>query len=303
MSLAPHPQCAYDTAVRPVVWLRHFVIAQVVIVACARKPAPPPARGRVDAAIRRDVPATARRADATAQRTDAAAPDAAPDAADVGVRRPRLSVWVVGGGGLVREGAPVQIRVVRHRGAGEPDVEVTRGAVVRVEPADRGNIDNTRTFRGRGRGRVEIVAALDGDEARTIVDVSDEMPPGTSVLPMFQASGGPVALAIWFEARPGGAIWTRMEFVDRSLTLEGRRTGRSFPITVPVSEDRPRGGATRPPLSAGVLVLDQWAAGRLDGHGTLRLDGQPIQVRFSVMVFDPALLTDAPAAGGGDGGP
>jgi hypothetical protein len=274
------PACAYDTPVPPAVPLRRFALAPLLVVACGRGPNPPVLRDRPDATVRADVPSTAR------------LPDATPDAPyDAGPLRPLLSVYVVGGGGMVREGSPVQIRVVRHRGGADGDVEVTATAAVRVEPLDRGDVDATRVFRGRGRGRLRIYAAQGGDEAWTLVDVSNDLPAGTNVIPTLQASGGLVPLSVRFESRQDGTVWTLMEFVNRSLTLEGRRVGRTFPITVPVRAEPLLPDPSRPVPLAGVLVLDRWANGRLDAHAALRLDGRPVQVRFTVQVADVTTLT------------
>lgn len=261
--------------------IRPIVLAPMLAVACKRTPGPPPYH-RLDASVREDVLATDRRPDV-----------AGGDVADDVSERSRLVVYVVGGGGRVREGAPVQIRVVRPRGAREYDVEVTSTSAVRVEPPDRGAVDPSGVFRGRGRGRVEIVATQGGDEARSIIEVSDELPAGTNVLPTLQVSGGLVALAVWFEARPNGTIRTQMEFMNRSLVLEGRPAGRSFPITVLVREDSPLSSPTR---ASGVLILDRWAGGRLDAHGTLRVDDRAVHVRFAVMVPDASRLTGVPTA-------
>lgn len=264
----------------------------MLVAACERSPDPPPVRHRIDASVRVDAPSLAVRADAAAQ-------DAAIDAA---ASRSLITVYVVGGGGLVREGAPVQIRVVRRGGAGGRAVEVTGAAAVRVDPPDRGAIDAAKVFRGRGRGRVQIVATQGGDEARTTVDVSDELPAGTNVIPTLQASGGLVALSVRFEARMDGTTRTRLEFLHRSLALEGRRMGRVFPITVPVRDDYFSGDSPGASPVTGVIVLDRWAAGRLDAHGTLRIDDRPVQIRFTAMVPDMSALACDPALGAADGG-
>lgn len=280
------PACAYDGSVRPVASLRCLALAPWLVVACTR--GPDPVRARPDATVRVDA-SWPRRPDATLP--DAGAADASRDDVPRPSPRPALSVFIVGGGGLVREGAPVQVRVVRHSEGPDGDVDVTDAAAVRVEPASRGTVDAARRFRGTGRGRLQVFARHGADEAWTLVDVSNELPPGVDVIPTLSAGAGLVPLSVRFEVMPDGSIFAQFEFVNRSVTVEGRRAGRVFPITVPLRPVARAGEPVPPAPSAGTLVLDRWTAGRLDAHGTLRLDGRPVPVRFTVIVGEVASLT------------
>ena len=185
----------------------------------------------------------------------------------------------MGGAELVRPGTDLHLRLERESGGGLP-VDVTREATFRVQPATAASVDPDGTFHALARGRARVTAALGADEARTIVDVTAEMPAGVTVVPAVQLSGGYVVRSLRFDATPDGAVSLEVHATGLVLSVRGRRGNGAFPIRVPVTGE----GA------AGTLVLDRWVDHRLEGHAALRVAGRPLQVRFTTLLFDAAPL-------------
>lgn len=270
------------------------LIAAALTVACEPAATPPtsPPRRRAPA---RPAPVDAR----APAPVDAPAPADAPTptaAADAGAPRSTLDLFVVGGADLMRPGAVVTLRAERGAPNSPGVVDVTRTATFRVVPATVGRVDPGGAFHALALGRAEIVAALGTDEARTIVEVSAELPPGMTTVPVLQVSDGRAAHSIHFGALPDGTVMLDVQFTGQSIALRGRRTGNTFPMTIPVRESlRPATGDLRdagagPPPAVGTLVLDRWADRRLDGRATLQVAGRPLRLRFSMLFADASPL-------------
>jgi hypothetical protein len=269
---------------------RGMLLAAGLAVACQRSDPP---------AARRPTPSAAARVDAaidagqTMVRPDAATTDR--PAEDVPPRSP-LDLFAVGGVALLRPGATVALRLERAR-VGDPRVtDVTRAAAFRVEPAAAGRVDPAGTFHGLAVGRAMIIATEQGDEGRTIVDVSNDLPAGTTSIPTARMSDGRVVHSILFGALPDGTVMLEIQATRLALALQGRRRGNTFPMTIPVTPRGPAAtgdlrdaGVGAPPVS-GTLVLDRWVDRRLDGHAALQVAGRPLQVRFTVLVGDVSPL-------------
>lgn len=228
--------------------------------------------------------------------TDRPAPvDATADArADVpGERPPPLDLFVVGGSGMMRPDASVQLRVERVR-PGQPRPEDVTGQVrFTVDPADRGVVTDAGVFVGRSLGRARIIATLGAERVETIQEVSTELPPGVAALPRVTVSDGRVAHSVRLDARPDGTVTLDVEAERLALHLAGRRTRSAFPMSI-VAYARREGGAELPDAGpatpVGTIVLERWVPGRLDGHAAVRVDGQALTLRFSVSVGDASVL-------------
>jgi hypothetical protein len=263
------------------------LLASALAPACRR----PPPRRLADAAV---APIDRPRPDAAVHR-DAAVRDATPDAPrDVPAagQPPPIDLFIVGGAGMVRPGATAQARVERTRvGQPRPD-DVTATAAFRVHPPEAGTIEPGGLFHARTPGRAMIFAVVGGEEARTVLEVSNEVPAGMRTIPTVQISDGRVARSIRFDAAPDGSVLLDVQAERLSLRLAGRRAGAAFPITVPLHEAPPPGDAGLADAGAdgptGTLVLDRWAAGRLDGHATVRVRGETLGLRFTVFMADRA---------------
>jgi hypothetical protein len=224
---------------------------------------------------------------------DAAVADRAPNAA---TPRPSLALFVVGGADLVRPGSTLGLRLERQMVGDAQTHDVTGAAAFRVQPPYRGEIDRGGNFHAIATGRVEIIAALGGEEVRILVEVSTDLPAGLASIPVLQVSDGRAAHSVRFEAQTDGTISIDIQTERRSLRLRGRRTGNAFPITVSVREQtspapsEPRDGSVSPAPATGRIMLDRWAARRLDGHAVLRLADGPFLARFTVLLDDPAPL-------------
>lgn len=222
---------------------------------------------------------------------DAAPPDR--PAEDAPPRSP-LDLFALGGVSLLRPGATVALRVERSR-VGSPRVDdVTRAATFRVEPAAAGRVDPAGVFHGLAVGRAEVIATERGDEGRTIVEVSNELPAGVTAIPTARVSDGRVVHSVRFGALPDGTVMLEVQATSHPLMLRGRRLGNTFPMTIPVEERAPAATGNlsdvgAPPLT-GVLVLDRWVDRRLDGHAALQVEGRPLQVHFTVLVGDVSPL-------------
>ncbi len=271
---------------------RRCVLLASILAAACRQPDPP--------APRRPPPDVSARIDAGGDNAAAmmATPDAAtPDrpAEDVPPRSP-LDLFALGGVALLRPGATVALRVERSR-VGDPRVDdVTRAATFRVEPTTAGRVDPAGVFHGLAVGRAEVIATERGDEGRTIVEVSNELPAGVTSIPMAWVSDGRVVHSVRFGALPDGTVMLEIQATSHPLLLRGRRLGNTFPMTIPVEDRAPAAtgdlrddGVTAPPVT-GTLVLDRWVDRRLDGHAALQVAGRPLQVRFTVLVGDASPL-------------
>ncbi|MDP3213252.1 MAG: hypothetical protein Q8S73_04050 [Deltaproteobacteria bacterium] len=274
---------------------RCCVLLASVLAAACRRPDPPAPRRPPDAPARLDAGVDAGVNPAVARMTlpDAAAPDR--PAEDVPPRSP-LDLFALGGVALLRPGSTVALRVERSR-VGDPRVtDVTRAATFRVEPATTGRVDPAGVFHGLAVGRAEVIAAERGDEARTIVEVSSELPAGVTAIPTARVSDGRVVHSVRFGALPDGTVMLEVQATSHPLMLRGRRLGNTFPMTIPVEDRAPAAtgdlrdaGAGAPPVT-GTLVLDRWVDRRLDGHAALQVAGRPLEVRFTVLVGDVSPL-------------
>lgn len=259
---------------------RCALLASALAIACERTAAPGTPQRRIDAAAASAAAPPARPTPPDAA-TDAPATDA--PATDAGGPRSPLDLFVVGGADLVRPGASVALRVERLNVGDTQVVDVTRTTTFRVVPATVGRIDRGGVFHGLAAGRGAIVATLGGHEARTIVEVTTELPAGMTAAPTLQMSDGRVAHSVHFSALPDGTVSLEVQATGLALSLRGHRSGNAFPITVPVE-------AARPPTTTGTLVLDRWLDRHLDGHAELQVAGQPMQLRFTVVLPDAAPL-------------
>ena len=87
-------------------------------------------------------------------------------------------------------------------------------------------------------------------------------------------------------------------FVGATLSVSGRRRGRSFPMVVPIVRGTPgavfdahRGPDGVLPVE-GVLLLDRYVGTRLDGHAALRTRTGPLRFSFSLFNTDVSALTE-----------
>ena len=260
-------------------------LSVMLAVACERSGAPDRRRHRLDASVLID-------ARATPMAADAAMRDATPDLISP---RPSLEMFVVGGSEMVRPGATLPLRVEHFNATGEQATDVTRSATFHVHPTANGEVDQDGTFHALALGRAEISAFVGDDHAQMIVEVSRDLPAGVASIPRLQVSGH-TAHSIRFSAQATGSVQVDIQAEHLSLSLEGNRIGNTFPITIPVHERplpaRADSSDAGPTSLTGSVVLDRWVARRLDGHATLLLADQPIQVRFTVFVPDPSSLLE-----------
>lgn len=261
---------------------RLALIAPLLAIACGH-PRAPSSRRQADATPSPSV--RPERADAT---TRAPMPDA-------GAPRSPLCLFAVGGTDLLRPGASVPLRLERDSHGDPPTVDVTSAATFRVQPATAGRVDPAGTFIGLAPGRAEIVATLGADEARTIIEVTSELPAGVTAAPTFQVSDGRIARSIRLGVLPDGTVQMAIEATGLSLSLRGRRRGNTFPMTIPVEASVPRatgdlGDASVGPPAMGTVVLERLVDHRLEGHAALQVAGRPIRLRFTVLFGDASLL-------------
>jgi hypothetical protein len=266
-------------------------------LACRRE-APRPA-ARLDAPVHVDA---AVHVDASARLDATPRPDAASDApspSDVGDAAIGSPIYVMSNGvEMVRPGQPVRLRVYRRGG---PDVDVTEQARFRIEAPADGEISAAHVFRARATGRHVIVATVGVDEARLILDVSPEVPAGLSVVPSIVPGAGlPPVVSLRLHADAQGQVSLEVGFVNATLSVTGRRSGRTFPMVVPIVRgtrgaifDAHRGPAGVEPVE-GELVLDRLVGARLDGHASLRSATRPLRLSFSIFYGDPALTAPLP---------
>ncbi len=260
---------------------RSALLASALAIACEAPGERP--RRRADAAPR---PATV---DAAPRPTTADAPAPTPDA---GPPRSPLDLFVVGGADLLRPGTVVRLRLERFVPGDRRPVDVTASATFTVEPAARATVDADGTLHAVAPGRALVTATIGADRARTIVDVFNELPAGTVALPTLRVSGDHVARSVHFNALPDGTVSLDVQAGGLSLALRGRRSGSVFPMTVPVRDASALDAGAD--AAAGVLVLERWAAGRLDGRASLRCAGEAIQLRFAVFFPDASPLRTPP---------
>jgi hypothetical protein len=260
-------------------------------LACRRDPPRPVAR--LDASVRLDATP---RADAASAAPDAPSPADVTAPADATIGSP---IYVMSNGvEMVRPGQPVRLRVYRRGG---PDVDVTEQARLRIEAPADGEISAAHVFRARASGRHVVVATVGADEARLILDVSPEVPAGLSMVPsILPGAGLPPVLSLRLHADPQGQVALEVGFVNATLSVSGRRPGRTFPMVVPIVRgtrgaifDAHRGPAGVEPVE-GELVLDRLVGTRLDGHASLRSATRPLRLSFSIFYGDPALTAPLP---------
>ena len=202
-------------------------VVAMLALSCRRDPPRPVAT--VDASARLDASA---RPDA-AVRADVPAPTDAPiDVAD------GPSIYLMASGiEMIRPGQSVRLRVYRRGG---PDVDVTAQAQLRVEPPTGGEISPDHVFHAGALGRHTIVATVGSEQTRQILEVSSEVPAGLLVVPSVSLGPGlPPLASLRLRAEPQGVVALDVAFVGATLSVSGRRRGRSFPMVVPIVRGTP----------------------------------------------------------------
>lgn len=218
--------------------------------------------------------------------------------ADAGGATPSDFAIIYRGVDWIRVGASVPVQVLRTDAW---DVDITAQARLRLEPPDRGEITPDGSFHALGLGRVAIIAEVGGRQETGIIEVSNELPVGTPMLPMIRANNGLVPVHLGLDRAPDGRISMDFGFINHWLVVSGRPLGRTFPMTVPIVRTTPgvrfdphRGPEAVLPVT-GTLVFDRWRLRRLDGHLTARAGTLSLQVTFSMLLADPQTLTAPPA--------
>lgn len=262
-------------------------VVAMLSLSCRRDP--PRAAATVDATTRPDASGT----------TDAVAVSAdVPALSDVPADAPGgPSIYLMTGGvEMIRPGQSVRLRVYRRGG---PDVDVTARAQLRVEPPSGGEISPDHVFHTGAVGRHAIVATVGAEQTRQIIEVSPEVPAGLSAVPSVSLGPGlPPLASLRLRAEPRGVVALDVAFVGASLSVSGRRRGRSFPMVVPIARGTPgaifdahRGPAGVLPVE-GELHLDRYVGTRLDGHAALRTRTGPLRFSFSLFFTDVSALIE-----------
>lgn len=204
---------------------------------------------------------------------------------------PDSPLFIISGGvERARRGARFPLRVFLRSSDGGRDVDVTQRARLRVEPRSVGVVTDDRYFEARAVGRAHIVAQVDGQQARAIVEVSEDLPPDASVLPSVEGDAGSPLRYFHFFPRPDGIFLFQVGYLDRSIDVQGPRRGSTFPMTVPVRSVPPDGGPAPSPTT-GRVVFERWSAGELSGTLDVRTPEGPVRLRFSVHQLDPGEVT------------
>lgn len=258
----------------------------LALVSCERRPSPAP----------RPAPAPRATGDVPVVHADAGAGDDTPLVPPLESRptadlNPTSPVFILTGGvERARRGARFPLRVFLREADGGRDVDVTDRARLRVEPRSVGVIADGNYFEARALGRAHLVAQLGSQQARTIIEVSEDMPPDASVLPNVDGDAGTALRYFHFFPRPDGIFLFQVGFLDRSIDVQGPRRGSTFPMTVPV-RSVPSDGGVSPPPTTGRVVFERWAAGELSGVLDVRTPQGPVRLRFSVHQLDPGEVT------------